>query len=65
MARKAREPEPQPQLRPGKSSLQLYIPTELADALDRHVANARPATKKTSVVVMLLEDYLRKTGDLK
>ncbi len=51
------------QNRSGKS-LQLYIPPDLADAFDAYIEASRPKTTKTGIIVMLLEDFLRKAGTL-
>ncbi len=60
------EPTPPPPPPPGRTgkSLQLYIPADLADAFDAHVDASRPKTTKTAIIVMLLEDFLRKAGNL-
>lgn len=52
---------PDPSGRQGKS-MQMYIPPDLADAFDAYVESSRPRTTKTAIVVMLLEDFLKKTG---
>jgi hypothetical protein len=50
-----------PPQRTGKP-LNVWIASELRDALDAYVEGIRPKTTQTAVVSLILEDYLAKHG---
>lgn len=50
--------------RPGKASLQVWLPASLIDSLDTYVEESRPETTRTAVLKMLLEDFLKERGQI-
>lgn len=43
-------------------NLNVWLPRALGEALEQYVETLRPRTDKTSIVEMLLEDFLAKQG---